>query len=258
VSGFLLNQWSLSEYRGDLRVATTEIPAWIDPAAGRESESFVTVLEPRAGRLVQVGRVGGLGRGERVYAVRFAGDVGFVVTFRQVDPLYALELGDPARPVVAGVLKVRGYSAYLHPIGGDRLLGVGQDATDEGRILGTQLSLFDVSDARRPVRLDTLSLGSGSSEVEVDPHAFLYWPARSLAVLPLQVSGTRPFVGALAVRVGRTGIAELGRIEHPAAAGSVPVRRSIVVGSRLFTFSDRGVRANDLATLADVAWLPYA
>jgi uncharacterized secreted protein with C-terminal beta-propeller domain len=257
VSGFLLDRWSLSEHRGDLRVATTEIPAWIDPSAGRESESFVTVLRSRNGGLVQVGRVGGLGRGERAYAVRFAGDLGFVVTFRQVDPLYAIDLARPERPAVAGVLKVRGYSAYLHPVGGDRLLGVGQDATDDGRVLGTQLSLFDVSDPRRLARLDAISIGPGSSEAEVDAHAFLYWPATRLVVLPLQVSGTRPFVGALALRIGSTRIDELGRIEHPAAgAGSVPVRRSLVVADRLFTFSERGVRANDLATLAGVAWLP--
>ena len=97
-----------------------------------------------------VGRVGGLGRGERVYAVRFVDDVGYVVTFRQVDPLYTLDLSNAERPRVLGELKIAGYSSYLHPIGDDLLLGIGQDATEQGRTLGTQLSLFDVSDLRRP------------------------------------------------------------------------------------------------------------
>ena len=90
VSGYLLNQWSLSEYRGVLRVVSTETPAWW--GAGGESESFLTTLRPSGGSLVQAGRIGELGKGERVYAVRFVGDTGFVVTFRQVDPLYTLDL----------------------------------------------------------------------------------------------------------------------------------------------------------------------
>ena len=85
---------------------------------------------------MQVGSVGGLGRGERIYAVRYIGDTGFVVTFRQVDPLYTLDLSDPKAPRVAGELKVPGYSAYLHPLGDGLLLGVGQDATEQGRADG--------------------------------------------------------------------------------------------------------------------------
>ena len=75
-----------------------------------------------------------------------------------------------------GELKIPGYSAYLHPIGEGLLLGVGQDATEEGRPTGTQISLFDVSDLRRPTRLHTEPLGLGWSEAESDHHAFLYWP----------------------------------------------------------------------------------
>ena len=86
VSGYLLSQWSLSEYRGVLRVVSTETPAWW--GAGGETESFLTTLRQRDGALVQAGRIGGLGKGERVYAVRFVGDVGYVVTFKQIDPLY--------------------------------------------------------------------------------------------------------------------------------------------------------------------------
>ena len=107
--------------------------------------------------------------------MRFIGDVGYVVTFRQVDPLYTLDLSAPAAGR-EGELKILGYSAYLHPVGDDLLLGVGQDATDDGRLVGTQPSLFDVSDLRRPTRLHKASLGLGWSEAESDHHAFLYWP----------------------------------------------------------------------------------
>jgi len=232
VSGYLMNQWSLSEEKGVLRVASTEEPTWWNPGPREESESFVTTLGEKNGALVQLGRVGGLGKGERVYAVRFVGDTGYVVTFRQVDPLYTLDLSTPSRPIVVGELKIRGYSAYLHPLGGDLLLGIGQDASDEGRVLGTQLSLFDVSNLRHPVLLRAQALGSSWSEAETDHHAFLWWAPSRLAVLPVQAYNEKPFVGAVGFRVGRSGIDEAGRVTHNGEAslgggGRVAATRSV-------------------------------
>jgi hypothetical protein len=268
VRGHLLNQWSLSEYQGYLRVATTEQPQWWAGGTRQDSESFITVLQEGGGALIQIGGVGGLGRGERIYAVRFIEDRGYVVTFRQVDPLYVLDLGDAAEPRVVGELKILGYSAYLHPIGGDLLLGVGQDATEEGRLKGTQLSVFDVSRPDRPRRLHQHAIGSGSnSEAEYDHHAFLWWPATSLAVIPLEIypyeQGGESFNGAIGFHAGTKGIDEAGRVTHPARPGpasggySPPIRRALVVGDRLFTVSDVGIRSSRLDTLADVAFAAF-
>ncbi len=149
VPGFVLNQFAMSEDKGVLRVATTEDPLWMNGAQQQDSESGVSVLREQGGRLVTVGRLGGLGKGERIYAVRFLGDTGYLVTFRQVDPLFTLDLSDPEHPRQVGELKVAGYSAYLHPIGDGLLIGVGQDATAAGIRQGPQVSLFDVSDAGR-------------------------------------------------------------------------------------------------------------
>ena len=246
VSGYLLNQWSLSEYRGVLRVVSTESPAWW--GSGREAESYVTTLRLAGGNLVQAGRVGGLGKGERVYSVRFVGDTGYVVTFRQIDPLYTLDLSQPERPRVLGELKIPGYSAYLHPIGEDLLLGVGQDADDDGRALGTQLSIFDVSDLRKPTRLHTERLGRGWSEAEHDHHAFLFWPRTGLVMIPFEQR-------AVGFRVGRArGIDPLGRVEHDA---QWPIRRSLVVGDSVFTVSENGVLESSLATLAERGWSAF-
>jgi uncharacterized secreted protein with C-terminal beta-propeller domain len=274
VPGFLLNQWSLSEHKGLLRVASTEMPSWFTGNAQDESESAVTIFREEAGRLVSVGRVGDLGRGERIYAVRFMGDTGYVVTFRQVDPLYTLDLTDPAQPRKLGELKILGFSSYLHPVGEELLLGIGQDASEEGRVLGSQLSLFDIADLRNPSRLHQKTIGPGSSEAEYDHHAFLYWPAKQLTVLPVQSYAAQPgdlvpFGGVIAYRVGRTaGIQELGRIAHLVEAGTdaagtifpggvVPIRRSLVVGTTLLTVSDAGVKANSLDTLAELGWVPF-
>src|SRR5207253_10361519 len=126
-------------------------------------QSFVTVLAQRGDALASVGRVGNLGAGERIYAVRFIGDVGYVVTFKQVDPLYTVGLSDPEHPRVLGSLELLGYSAYLHPVGDGLLLGVGQAANEQGRTQGTQVSLFDVSDPAKPSRLSNKLVGNGSS-----------------------------------------------------------------------------------------------
>jgi hypothetical protein len=275
VPGFLLNQFSMSERKGVLRAASTEDPLWWQGPQRPQSESFVTTLAERDGALRRLGRVGGLGRGERIYAVRFIDDAGFVVTFRQTDPLYTLDLANPRRPRVRGELKVLGYSAYLHPIGKDLLLGVGQDATEEGRRLGTQLSLFDVSNLSRPVRLANRSIGEGSSSgVEFDHHAFLWWAPAKLAVIPVQSFGSgapvplagpvppgmavqQGFVGAIGFRVSREGIAEVGRASHDAGPYPAEISRSLVSAGSLFTLSYTGLEAEDLATLADRAWVAF-
>lgn len=180
VPGTLLSQWALSEHDGVLRVASTVGDAW----GPEPSESLVTVLAANDGVLEQVGQVTGLGPTERIYAVRFLGDRGYVVTFRETDPLYTIDLSDPTAPRATGELKILGYSAYLHPIGDDLLLGVGQDATEDGWLLGTQLSLFDIRDDDEPLRIDQVTIGSGSSAIEHDHRAFLHWAPSGLTVVP--------------------------------------------------------------------------
>ena len=154
---------------------------------------------------------------------------------------------------MVGKLKIRGYSAYLHPVGDNLLIGIGQDATSRGRMLGTQISLFDVSDPDNPRRLQHHTVASGSwSQVEYDHHAFLYWPAAKLAVLPIDASdsqGRSLFDGAIGFRLGRdTGIAERFRISHGTRRHPAPITRSLVVGDALYTLSDAGVAANSLNT----------
>jgi Beta propeller domain len=217
VDGTLLDQFALDEHDGHLRVATTTGLAWA--GGDDESESHVTVLAPSDGALVEVGRVSGLGRGETIQSVRFMGGVGYVVTFEQTDPLYTLDLADPAAPVVAGELKILGFSAYLHPVGDGRLLGVGQDATEEGRQLGTQIALFDVRDPAAPTRLAQAVIPESSSAAEWDHHAFLWWAPSGLAAVPVSayaVGGSFDGLVGFGVDVEGGTVGEIGRISHPA------------------------------------------
>lgn len=271
VVGSLLNQFSLSEHEGVLRVASTVDPSWFeDPASAPPSESRVTTLRLAGGALTQVGLLTGLGIDERIFGVRFLGEQGYVVTFRQIDPLHVLDLSDPANPTVAGELEMPGYSAYLHPIGDGLLIGVGADADADGRRTGTQVSLFDVSDPTAPVRRSNVTLPGAWTDVEYDHLAFLWWPASQRLVLPInryafdEATGavTDEFLGAVGFAVDPVaGIAEVGRATHrdDAAADTWPaIRRSIVADGTLFTLSDAGLEAESLTDLSEKAWLPFS
>jgi len=259
VPGTLLNQYAMSEHDGHLRVATTRMRS-------QTTESTVYVLASREKSLAQVGSVGGLGKDESIHAVRFAGDRGYVVTFRQTDPVYTLDLRDPQRPRVTGELKINGYSAYLHPVDDKTLIGVGQDATGDGRRLGTQISVFDVADPTTPRRVAQHRLPSSSSEAEFDPHAFLYWPKDGLIVVPVNghsnVAFDSPYPtpsgNALVLSWRRGALTERGTVAHPArSAGDSSIRRSLVIGETLWTVSAAGVRASRIADLSELDWIPF-
>jgi Beta propeller domain len=287
VPGYLLNQFSLSEYHGYLRVASTSRPIWWNATQPPPSQSYVTVLADHGGALTAVGQVSGLGAGEQIYSVRFIGDAGYVVTFRRVDPLYTIDLSSPTSPRVAGQLELEGYSAYLHPVAEGLLLGIGQEVGPENEPSGTQLELFDVSNLSAPRLQARATLGSGSSsQVQYDHHAFLFWPPTALAVLPVSIYSTTPvsvpptpqplpaagssggpastvqptvgFVGAIGFRVDHSNIVEVGRIAHDPVNGASPqIDRSLVIGQQLFTVSSEGVMASSLATLARQASVTF-
>ncbi len=260
VSGYMLSQWAMSEHDGHLRVASTDTPEWWD---GPDTESMVTVLDTRGDDLIEVGRVDGLGRGERIYSVRFFGDTGYVVTFRQVDPLYVIDLSDPSRPTVRGELKIPGYSAYLHPIGSDALLGVGQDADLDGRVSGLQASLFDVSDPDDPARIDRFTMPGGHSEVEWDHHAFMHDPSSGLTVFPFERwsegDGDVSPTGALVLSVDEQGIREFGEISHDQKGSNwwMPIRRALMIDGALITVSDAGIMVSDPRSLKTLDWVDF-
>jgi uncharacterized secreted protein with C-terminal beta-propeller domain len=243
VDGWLLGRWGMSEYDGLLRVATTRGPE--GPA--KQTDSAVTVLRERGGRLDVVGAVGGLGQAERIRAVRWFGDLAVVVTFRQIDPLYTVDLSDPEKPALVGQLKVPGYSGYLHPVGGGLLLAVGQGATSDGRVLGARLSSFDLSDLAAPKRQDVLDLRGSWSPVEDDARAFTYLPEPRLAVVPVEDA-------LRAARIEPDGSLTLtGRWRLP---GSVPERAVPVAGGRLAVLAggpERTLTLVDAATLRPLA-----
>jgi hypothetical protein len=238
VAGSLLNQFSMSEYDGHLRVLTTTGAAW---DGSSQSETRLVVLAEDGDRLVTVGEVGGLGRGEALYSARMIGDRGFAVTFRQVDPFYVLDLSDPSAPAVTGELKIPGFSTYLHPVGDHRVLGIGKAATDDGAVTGFKMSLFDVSDPANPSEIATWTMDGADSPAGYDHHAFQM--LGTTAIVPIREwNGTESsFNGAVVFEIGDT-ITEIGRISH-VTPGDAP------------TSDCRGIGLDDVPADSELTWM---
>lgn len=156
IPGTLLNQFSLDEYEGHLRAVTTvdsmsyrvlkDDKGTLKDYSSSETSPTTNSLYVLDDQLNTVGSIEGVAKDEQVYSVRFDGPVGYFVTFKQVDPLFAVDLSDPTSPTVKSALKIPGFSTYLHPYGLDRLLGLGRDATAAGRVSDMKLSMFDTVD----------------------------------------------------------------------------------------------------------------
>lgn len=194
VDGYLLNQFALDEYNGYLRVVTTldseqykiyedEKYGWVNYEWGEnERSNALYVLD---GSLNVAGSVTGLGEDEMVYSVRFDGDYGYFVTFRQTDPLFAVDLSNPASPKVLSALKIPGFSQYLHVYGEGRLFGLGRDADEEtGRAGNLKLSMFDTSDPANVTEKHTLLLDAEWSEALYNHKAILIAPNRDVIAFP--------------------------------------------------------------------------
>lgn len=272
--GHLLNQFALSERDGALRVVTTldgaalggpaVDPAMSEMAPASMSSARLTVLDTD-GTLDEIGNVDGMGIGETVHSVRFLDDLVYLVTFRQVDPLYAVDLSDPRAPRLLGELKIPGFSEYLHPVGEGLLLGVGREVDpDTGIDEGLKISLFDVSDPAQMVEQDQIVLPQASSPVGSDHRAFLWDPVRSHAVIPAELScGLAPDCTggggtALVVRAGPAGLDDVGRVTHRTPGGwTLAPLRSVVVDDDLWTVSMGAIGRTDAARPGPMELLPY-
>lgn len=169
VSGYINDQFSMS-YDGEyFRIATTVnkttiIGEWADDIAISSSVSNrANNLYILNNNMQIVGKVEDLAKGESIESVRFVGDMAYVVTFRQTDPLFVIDLSDPEHPTVKGELKIPGFSEYLHPIADGLLIGVGYDGTENGTNGDCKVSLFDVTDPYNPIESSILTVSDGTA-----------------------------------------------------------------------------------------------
>lgn len=269
VPGHVLNQFSIDEWDGHLRIATTSGRV---PNPTVESQVSVMSLTP-SGNLVRAGTVEHLAPGEDIRSVRFEGDRGYVVTFKKTDPLFVLDLKQPDAPKLLGELKIPGFSTYMHRIDQTHLLSIGFDANDHGNFAyfdGVILQLFDVTDPLRPELLFKEKIGTrgSSSEAATNHLAFNYFAERGLLALPMTIcegggdgrNGDQlTFGGLLVYDVSlETGFHRLGGVNHGVAGQSCGtwwsqatsgVKRSVFIDDEVFSIAMDRVKVQNLKTL---------
>ncbi len=236
VEGTVRDRWSMDEADGVLRVA-------VGPSSETGDWNSIVTLRADGDRLVEAGRIDRLGVGEDIEAVRWFDGLALLVTFRRVDPLYAVDLTDVSRPALLGELKIPGFSTYLHPLGPRRFVGVGSGPQARGRS-GAQAGLFDLTDVADPRRLDVTSYGSGTYARAGDDPRQLTWLRDQRVVLTVVARGRAGYVSRLQLGGGRMRN-EMTRVEYGSdvdAVRLVPLPRgrvALVTGEdvRLFPLS---------------------
>jgi inhibitor of cysteine peptidase len=241
VPGWLLNQFSMDEKDGYLRVATTS--GWVD------TTNDVFVLDSN---LNITGSLEGLALNERIFASRFIGDMLYLVTFRQVDPLFVINLTDPANPRLVGELKVPGFSAYLHPVDANHLIGVGMVGGS------VKVSLFDISDPEHPSEASNVTVpGWSYTQALYDYKAVLYDPVQKLLVLPITSYDNSTWEitsAAYLFKVNGTQIETAGILVSPA---NEYLMRAHYIGEYLYVITDTTIRAYLMSDLELVNELIY-
>jgi len=279
VRGTVLNQFSMDEdAAGFFRVATNVNTAISGPGLAwgtLNTTNRVSVLAERAGALDLIGQTDELSPGERIFSVRFIGQRGFVVTFRQVDPLITIDLSDPEHPKKVGELTVPGFSTYIHQLDEQNLLTLGQYLPENGdlRARVIKLSIFDVSDLSRPIERFTQLVGTawGWSEATYEHKAFNYFPERKLLAIPFSdrnstvdcgtywcsfTSDLRVFQIDPASGIEYKGAIEMRDLYETARWPTwtyywAPyVRRSVLADNMAYAISDAGIRVADIESLS--------
>jgi uncharacterized secreted protein with C-terminal beta-propeller domain len=276
VPGQILNQFSMDEYNGVFRVATT---SW-NRKLGQLNNVY-TLNE----KMEVIGKLEGLAPNESIYSARFMGDRCYLVTFKKVDPLFTIDLSNPYNPKVLGKLKIPGFSNYLHPYDENIVIGVGKE-TEEAKTgdfawhQGVKISMFDVSDITNPRELAKIVIGDRGSEspAQYDHKAFLFSKARNLLVIPILETGIDEddyvdvppnmygellYQGAYVFDISPEGIELRGKVTHIDDPdyflrsgywfeSQYEIKRSLYIHENLYTLSNARLQINNLETLEEL------
>ncbi|MCP8321104.1 MAG: beta-propeller domain-containing protein [archaeon] len=248
VPGYVLNQFSMDEYNGFFRIATTK---WT--SIGSENDLYVLDMDINI-----VGELEGLAPEERIYSARFINDRCYLVTFRQIDPFFVIDLGNPTEPKVLGFLEIPGFSGYLHPYDENNIIGVGME---EGKV---KLSLFDVTNVNAPIEKARFVVQGGWSNTPVlyDHKTFLFDRSKQLLALPVSISWFDVisneykgfWQGAYVFNLSlEQGFVLKGNITHQSDAqfeSNIEVKRILYIENVLYTVSDEKIKMNELEDLS--------
>lgn len=288
VPGRLVNQFSMDEHNTYFRIATTTGFIWDEE---NPSQNNVFILDDQ---LSIVSSIQDIATGEEIYSARFMGDKAYLVTFKNVDPFFTLDLSDPYDPQVLGELKIPGYSDYLHPYDDEYIIGIGKDAIASNDpnfawFQGVKLALFNVSDFDNPTLVDTVIIGDRGTSTPVlyDHKALLFDREKQLLVLPASVHelperekkgeanpsayGHFSYQGAYVYNVTPEGFSFRDRITHlnESTLSSLQnnywyhwntkgyVYRTLYINNVLYTISEEMLKAHQLDTLEYITEVPF-
>jgi inhibitor of cysteine peptidase len=281
VPGHLLNQFSMDEDSGNLRVATT-VEGWNDRGSYQFNNVYVLDRQMKT-----IGRLEYIAPDERIYSTRFVGDRLYMVTFKRIDPFFVIDLSDPENPGILGELKIPGYSDYLHPYDENHIIGVGKEtgSNDWGgvSVAGLKLALFDVTDVNNPRLVDKVEIGDAGTDSEAlrDHKAFLFDKGKNLLVIPVSevtMVPTRDYPGAPYTHgywqgayvfsvTPESGFVLKGKVTHGEQenpyyswGSDETVRRSLYMDDILCTISSQSIIMSDLSdpgTMLNRVKLPF-
>jgi len=284
VPGHVLNQFSMDEHNGYFRIATTIGYSWDEY---NPSKNNVYILDQNLNRVSEIENIA---PGEQIYSARFLGNKAYIVTFKNIDPFFTIDLSDPNNPEVLGYLKIPGFSTYLHPIDENHIIGIGKDAvaSDSPNFAwyqGLKLALFDVSDFDNPKEIENVIIGDRGTDSSAlyDHKAFLFDKEKELLVIPVSLYeisdeikdqydeeppntyGEFTYQGAYIYNLNLDGFEYKGRITHMTEEeknnsdywwywyySSSYITRSLYIGNVLYTISDRMVKINNLNDLSEI------
>lgn len=270
IEGTLINQFSMDETEGFLRVATT-INVWLEK---RIQYNQVAIFDSN---MKVIGKTGKVAEGERIYSTRFMGDKLYMVTFKQTDPFFVVDLTNPTNPYVEGELKLPGFSDYLHPYGNNYIIGIGQETSigeyDNVVIEGVKISLFDVSDYSNPKIIDSRVIGKKGSRTAIsrDHKAFLIDASNGLVFVPVDEVlsldyGVEKSVsyGLNVLKISEKGFELVGKVIHEKTHkqtipwhGENSIKRSLYIGNKLYSFSAKQMKVNNINNLEELKTLSF-
>jgi uncharacterized secreted protein with C-terminal beta-propeller domain len=284
VPGHVLNQFSMDEHNGYFRIATTVGYIW---DSTNPSKNNVYILDENLNRVSEIENIA---PGEQIYSARFMGDKAYIVTFKNIDPFFTIDLSNPNNPEVLGYLKIPGFSTYLHPVDENHIIGIGKDAVASDNptfawYQGLKLALFDVSDFENPQEVENVIIGDRGTDSSAlyDHKAFLFDREKELLVIPVSLYeisedikdqydeeppntyGEFTYQGAYIYNLNLDGFTYKGRITHMTEEEKNNseywwywynsysyITRSLYIGNVLYTISDSMVKMNNLEDLSEI------
>lgn len=253
IPGMIINQFSLDEYNGNLRIAVTKY----NNNSSEDTSNNLYILDSK---LSVIGSIENMAEGEEIYSVRFMGNKGYIVTFKQVDPLFVIDLSNPINPSVVGELKIPGYSSYLHPYDENHIIGIGYNTTETsyGSTVndGIKLSMFDVSNPTNPIEMFNTVIGDKytNTSATYDHKAVMFSKEKNIIAIPIVQYNRKYESKAVIYNIDfENGFNQLGEIEEESDNITYRrIERIIYVGSNYYTFSNKWVNVSDMKTFETI------